>query len=97
MKVAVGALPVFRGVKCCCKVEKAGRWVFEGSSGPISRRFAWVERDGSGLAAVAMPVLPLGASGLALILAERFSPAIRIDDLAPLCVLSAETLLGLEV
>lgn len=37
--VEVGALVVFRGVKCCCKVENAGRMVFWGSSFGASALF----------------------------------------------------------
>jgi hypothetical protein len=72
--VDVGALPTFLGVKCCCRVLKAGLAVFVGSSLGGARSRTCDATGSSGLEAgcVAAPALVLSDLVLALV---RLNPA----------------------
>jgi hypothetical protein len=79
--VDVSAFPVFRGVKCCCRVENAGLAVFMGSSVGVSRR-AGCDASGSSVletASVAGP--PVVVSDFGLTIVVRVNPASLADAL----------------
>lgn len=82
--VEVGALPTFRGVKCCCNVLNAGRATFLDSSFVVSRGFACGRESSTDTVAAGGRVALLVPSGLVTTLAERLKPAKRADvrDLA---------------
>lgn len=69
--VDVGALLSLRGVKCCCKVLKAGRGTFLGSS--FVGTFGLVGAGARGRRPT------LGPSGFVLTLADLLRPARRVD------------------
>ena len=79
--VAVGALPAFRGVKCCCNVLNAGRVTFLGSSLAGSLGFVCRGTGSSGFVAALGRKPPLVTSGLVFTLADRLRPARRVDVL----------------
>lgn len=86
--VEVGALPVFRGVKCCCSVLNAGRAAFLGSSftGSLGLGGGAIALGGAGalssdfVAALGRNAL-LDRSGLVFTLADRLRPAMRVEVL----------------
>jgi len=88
-KVDVGALPAFLGVKCCCKVENAGRACFLASSLGSSRCLDVVATssclDDSEVS---------DTSGFVRVDAERFNAASRPELLIAPGTVSAEVLLG---
>jgi hypothetical protein len=79
--VDVSALPVFRGVKCCCKVEKAGLAVFVGSSFGVSRRNGGDTSGLSVLGTESVAISPAVGSVFALVLPVRLNPASLADVL----------------
>jgi hypothetical protein len=79
--VDVAALPIFRGVKCCCKVEKAGLAVFVGSSFDISRRSGCGTSGLSVLGTELAARPPFVVSDFALMLLVRLNPASLADVL----------------
>jgi hypothetical protein len=95
-KVDVGALLVFRGVKCCCRVLNAGLVVLVGSSLDTSRRRGSSSKVSSGLGAgcVASPLLEVSGCGLRL--AVRLGPASLAEALACTGAESAEAVLDLN-
>lgn len=95
----VGAFATFLGVKCCCKVEKAARGFFLGSSFGGSRDFADAGRAVcSGSSPTRVPAAEAeesGTSGLARTSAARFNAVNRVSLAVPLAVASVEALLGI--
>lgn len=88
-KVAVGAFPVLRGVKCCCRVVKAGRLGFLGPSDTPSRRPDWVARGCSGRGGGLISRELASDSDLDLMLAERPCPVLWIGAFPLASVASA--------
>jgi hypothetical protein len=79
--VDVSAFPVFRGVKCCCRVENAGLAVFMGSSVGVSRRAGCNASGSSGLGAAFVAGPPVVVSDFGLTLVVRVNPASLADAL----------------
>jgi hypothetical protein len=75
----VGALPDFRGVKCCCKVVKAGLAVLVASSLRISRRRGCAATGSSGLETGRLVMTLPTLSDLVLTLTVRLNPASLVD------------------
>lgn len=78
----MGALPAFRGVKCCCSVLNAGRAAFLGSSFVTSLVLDCTRAGSLDLVAAAGRMTPLIPSGLAFTLVERLNPVRRVEALA---------------
>jgi hypothetical protein len=88
-KTEVGAFAVFRGVKCCCSVENAGRAGFLGSSSGVCSCLPEIE----GLSEVPVDAATerlLGASGLTLVLVVRFNASSLAEVRAGANVVSVE-------
>jgi hypothetical protein len=79
--VDVSAFPVFRGVKCCCRVEKAGLVVFAGSSVGVSLRAGSDTSGSSGLETKSGVGALVAVSDLGLTMAVRVNPASLADAL----------------
>lgn len=92
----VGALPVFRGVKCCCRVEKAGRDCFLASSLAYSTGFD-EDVEGGRPTVRAMDDSPDAvrspASGFDLTLVDRVAAPARLEALGSLGAASVGVLL----
>jgi hypothetical protein len=79
--VDVSAFPVFRGVKCCCRVENAGLAVFVGSSVGVSRSARCDTSGSSGLDTELAVGPPVVISDFGLTMAVRVNPASLTDAL----------------